>query len=793
MPSITVHAYDHGTTVSAPLADVWIYWKLGGDVTFLRTDAAGLLHKADLTATAAEKYPTNEMPWVYTADFDVTRGTTVDVAFSRGAKPIHPNQLPTGHYTKVVVGDPWPAPFHAPPNTTAEELWIQIGAPNAIGSMFTLDILIPNHRSELTSPKELSLWPLLRDVIPDNDPFYTDGLAQGAALWTSNTSFAGEDEAVAALAADKRPREVGLHVTGSVENRVKELEISLLDSRGLPVLLKTSATSSHTVSLVKATLSPGGTMQTFTADFWIGRPEVALGAVQILYQTKGAAPDYSDAYFLQLTGVQLALVDDYLSGDVSGAKPGPVPTEADDRMIVDFKRSPKTTLAGLQAETRARRMVPYSQHLRRRPFSATLPTPVEMPEMPLWMAETQLVGLGKTGLRELLDFRKNLLPAKPDSLVIGCELELVLAWDGPDVDVLCKHDRSYFYADAWNSRVQTATLKIDKDFEVTAALDPEPKAVAFPVDKRRKAAVHFDKARRRWGRHAGASEVDALVIEWQPKITDSGSGEEILRGGDGVLTLETLTIGGDAVKPPAVDDPIARLPKFRVRGANPVADTTAIIELVVEEFYNANSAKPYVTALSLNTWKYTVRKIIRHEARDRQFGFLSKHYGIGEDGGVDYFYGLQSYMPLFGYPHGYGMAQLDDPRVTSDGAWSFVGNLRGAAKLLMEGKASETNALLSQHKEDTDHWRACFQRDVIKQYNSGVHEVAWLGGAWKVSPESKKMKEIDGVMKANPELQYPNLVLDDQVDVVYWTGTELAPVFNWPITLAEGNYGDLPD
>jgi len=31
-----------------------------------------------LTATAAEKYPTKEMPWVYTADFDVTRGTTVD-------------------------------------------------------------------------------------------------------------------------------------------------------------------------------------------------------------------------------------------------------------------------------------------------------------------------------------------------------------------------------------------------------------------------------------------------------------------------------------------------------------------------------------------------------------------------------------------------------------------------------------------------------------------------------------------------------------------------------------------
>ena len=128
MPSIAVHAYDHGATTYAPLPDVWIYWKNGSNVTVLRADTAGVLKAADLTATTAEPYPTKDMPWVYTADFQANKGAVVEVAFTRGAKPIPATQLADDRYTKMVVGEPWPAPFKAPENTSAEECWIGIGA-----------------------------------------------------------------------------------------------------------------------------------------------------------------------------------------------------------------------------------------------------------------------------------------------------------------------------------------------------------------------------------------------------------------------------------------------------------------------------------------------------------------------------------------------------------------------------------------------------------------------------------------------------------------------------------------
>ncbi len=785
MPSIAVHAYDHGATTYAPLPDVWIYWKNGSNVTVLRADAAGVLKAADLTATTAEPYPTKDMPWVYTADFQANKGAVVEVAFTRGAKPIPATQLADDRYTQMVIGEPWPAPFKAPENTSAEECWIGIGAPNAIGWMFTLDILLPNHKSEMTVPGELTFWPLLRETVPQKSTYYTQGLPQGAAIWTGNTDFAGEDEPVAALPAANRPKEKGLHLAGSVETRVTGLDIVLLDSAGAPI------------ARAVANLTATGT---FTADFKLDRTEAALGPVQVVYQTKGAAPDYTDSYYLHLTGLQLGLVDDY-QAEPNGAKPGPVPTEADDRMIVDFQVSPKTSLAALKAETRARRMVPYDTHLRRRPFSAAQPTEVEMPEMPLWMAELQFVGVSKTALRELLDFRKHLLPKNPDSLQLSYDLALNLLWDGPDAAT--EHPRCYSYAQAWELKEQKAILKIDKDLNVSATFDPAPKPIPFPLAGRRAPAVLFDKQKRKWGRHAGASEHESLVIEWQPKMVDD-AGIEAVRGGDGMLSLDSLAIAAVDVLPPAVDDPVVLLPRFRVQGVNPIADLNTTIELAVKEYYNAHRGEPSVAALTLNTWIYTVKRILNHEAKKTQFGFLLEHFTSHEDkycykdppkndhpyGATQYYYGLEKHMPLFGPPHGYGMGQLDTPAVTDDGAWSFVGNIRGSVRLLMAEKANETYTLLSEHQEDTAHWRACYQRNVIKQYNSGRHEFKWSGSAWKINPNQAQTTKSGS---ANLELLYPNKVLNDQTAVVYWTGANETPVFNWPITFVEANYGELPD
>ena len=41
-------------------------------------------------------------------------------------------------------------------------------------------------------------------------------------------------------------------------------------------------------------------------------------------------------------------------------------------------------------------------------------------------------------------------------------------------------------------------------------------------------------------------------------------------------------------------------------------------------------------------------------------------------------------MPLFGFPHGYGFGQLDNPAATPDQVWSFVENIREAVRRIFE-------------------------------------------------------------------------------------------------------------
>lgn len=786
MPSITVHAYDHGASATAPLPNVWIYWKVDSKTTLLRTDAAGLLKAADLTKTASEPDPVKEMPWVYTASFDTQKGTTAMVAFTRGARPVPEAQLDPNRFTTFVVGDPWPAPYKAPPNTRAEEIWIGIGMPNAVGWMVNLDILLPGHKSTLTVPHELSLLPLLRENVAFDSDYYTEGLSQGADIWTDTTNFAGEDEAVEPLPANKRPKNLGLRFSGSVETRVTGLDLALVTLTGLPVLVHPTAASTDQLSIFPATLADGGDCKTFSADVWLAQPERDLGPLQLILHTRGAAPDYTDGYFLHVAGVQLGLVDDYEAA-VNGKQPGASKLEADDRMIVDFLESPRPTLASLKGQTRARRMVPYNMHLRQRPFSTDLPTVVEMPEMPLFMVELQLVGLGESSLGNLLKYRQHLLEKNPDTIDVDFDASMNMSWDGPDAAT--NHARAYQYSADWDSGARKAKLKIDSAAKVSAEFDPAPAPVGFPVAGRRSAAARIKDVKRRWGRHAAANELDAVVLEWQPGIVD-GAGVEIMRGGDGQVSLNSLTIAELDVLPPAVNDPVALLPRFRMQGTNPVANLDATIDLVVREYYDSHDTVAAVTSLSLATWQYTVRRILNHEARSTQFGFLARHYGI--DGDAANYYGLERHMPIFGYPHGYGMGQLDNPAVTDDGAWSFIGNLRGSVALLMGDKANATHNLLSQHPAETDHWRACFQRNVIKQYNSGKNEFTWSGGAWKISPNQAQTKVVNGAEVANPELQYPNHVLADQTDVVYWTGSAAEPVFDWPILFVPANYGELP-
>jgi len=799
MASITVYGYSSGETTVHTLGDVWIYWKIGSEVTVLRTGADAVLKSALLTANSAEPNPNDKMPWVYTAPFDVPYGTAAKVAFTRGAKPVPASQLSNDHYTSIVVGNPWPDPFTAPANTNAEEIWITVGAPNAVGFMFNLDILIPDHKTELTTPIELDVWPLLRDHIPDDGAYYTTGLSQGRAIWTGNTNFDGENGPVAAAPEDQRPMERPLRITGFLDKRATGANLILLDGRGAAIPLKTSATANNTVPQLPVEMAPSG--GSFVLDIWIGRTELALGPVQILLNSTGATPPFSDAYFLQLTGIQVGLTDDY-SANPNGRVAGTPPNAADDRMIVDFAISPRLTLDSLRAQTRARRMTPYSMHLRTRQFSGTVADMVEKPEMPFWMAELQLAGFNKVGLRELLNYRNHLLDKNPTELKLEYEWSLSLGWDGPDAAT--GHARCYSYNNEWRENGQSVTIKLGTDREIAGvgtdnrisnAYFRAPRRVPFPVAERRLAAVWPGTQRRAWGRHAGAGTCDTLIVEWQPSIVDDG-GDEAMRGGDGRLDLLNLTIAGNEVRPPAVDTSVARLPMFRMQGTNPVADLNAAIDAATAEYYNAHRGEDEVEALSLATWQQTIRDILMHEARNTQFGFLLQHYTTATDTcGVDtaYYYGLERNMPIFGFPHGYGVGQHDNPRVTDNACWSYIDNIRGSVRLLMDDKATATWNLLSQHEEDTNAWRAAFQRNVVRQYNSGRHEFTWSGGAWKISPDQNKTAtNAAGAIIPNPRLTYPNDVLGTDVD--YWTGngTNEATDFPWPINFVQADWGQMP-
>jgi hypothetical protein len=827
---IVIETQDSATGEASSLRHAWVYWREEGSTRLLRTDHEGRLFAAPEGAERSH-------PWKYETPFKRNAGINVELYYSRGAKPISDAVL-----TSVAnVFQSRTIDLPKVPEEQSEEK-----------KQSKALVRLPEVRVELTTPMELSLWPLLWEL--PADAYHTDGLNQGAALWAGGNLTVAEHGAAPAPSANARPKERGLRIAGRVDARATGLLLKVLDSNGNAITLVEDAHAMPLVLTDRISARLGakdGNWKPFEAVIFFDDAANMSGSVRIIVQSEGIVPPIFESYYVHLANFQIALVDDY-SANTNGQQRGPLLGESDEIVIVDFLRSPQLTSAAYEANTRARRVISYRLANETRGLNPALPAgpnnpDVVKPQMPMWMAELQVIGVTRAQLEELMahrHFKENLEvygPPAPARLRFELQWRLTLSWDGPDSNTAANHPnfrpkQSHDYCQV----VQEPTPQVvelhfrdeghlidprdGRDVETAAreapnAFQPAPAPIPFPVNSRRLPRVLVSGQNRTWGRHAGAVRREALVIEYQPRIAD-GANNEIIRGGDGILDLLTLAVDGRNIDaglvlaapgtlgPPLPSDPVVRLPRFRIRGRNSApADVETLIDALVQEYHRNNAAAARIQLLPLNIWQDTARRIFDHEtggdyhqfdertARDRRRWrhWRGRYYGYERD------------MPLFGPPHGYGIGQLDlifGRGANDDEVWSFVENLRSAVRLIMEEKATGAYNLFTAgagavafNGYSLSRRRAMYQREIVRGYNGG-REFRFIGGNWVINPS---LPQWDPQNPTQPydNLLYPNRVLG--TNVVYFTNpinnaannanAGPATQFNWPINFAAANYG----
>ncbi len=762
------------TAPGAPIHDAWVYTRSGGNVTVVRSNADGRLMALRAGGDATR-------PWDYTAPFTLTVPSQVDFYYTLGTRPIL-NAVLSANGTIFVTRA---LALPNPPQPAAQPNPVPAGQQAAVVVAPAVTVTLPAIQLTLTFPVELTLWPLLFELA--TDVYHTDGLNQGAALWAASPPPAHgehltETEDVAprvAASAAARPSERGLRVAGTIDVGASAVRIQLYDASGNQIQLRANATSNAGVAEIRVDLSTvAGSPKPFSATLYFLRTTDAMGPVQIVVLSDGMATPIVGGFACQIVGVQAALVDDRVANP-NGQQRGGVLGEADERVVIDFLTSPVhqagATAAQLQAllaqQTRARRMVPYQiacpAPRRPLPGAAAGAANVTLPEMPLWMAELQILGLNRPQLEDLMVRRKHQVTGAPTTLRLAISWKLNLYWDGPDSAAPGgnAHTVSNFNFDRVSTAAgfqplsgQTLTFTIDATDHLVAdaagnvgVFAPAPVALTFPIAGRRTPTALVSAAggtTRDWGRTAAAVNKDAVVIEWQAPIVD-GAGNEIIRGGGGTLTVEQLTIdgaridggmsvsGGGAPAAPPAAQPDLRPPKFRVWGANPAAaDGDALVNAVVEQFYNAHNGLPQITILSLACWQQTMRLVTVRESGRRQF--LPFATGSGRYVFGNQCHGWEAGMPFFGAPHGYGYGQ-QDPTASYEDIWSVIGNIQASVVELMQDKANPAWAHFAPHALNpaVQRDRAIFQRDVVRRYNGGL-EFVWHAGAWMIDPSVRK-------------------------------------------------------
>ena len=884
------------TKAGDPISYAWVYWNKGGKL--LMTDRGGLLYEF--------AFDGNRGQWCYkptsVSRFCTPIGTEVEIYYSRGAKPIPQPRLqehPDVFYKRKIQVEPADnlprAQAKVATGDQTKKHNTLVGTPRAV-------VQLPDILIGLTTPAELSFWPVLWELPRDweaavdgpqrDERYMTDGLAQHQQWWQQ----ALQELVIApAPALAVRPRERALHVIGTIDPAATGVKIQVLDRNGNVVQLRQNIdpSSAHVqeVTLHPPALTPFlvGPTKRFETDIFFASAVDVFGPVQIFVQSEGKDPPIVDAFTEQLVGLQISLVDDHMSNQ-NGQVAGQVLGEADEVVVVDFVDSPQPAPqpgnAPLLPQTRARRMVAYQvanelRHLR--PTDPASPN-VLTPQMPMWMAECQLLGVKLSDLSDLMvlralrkyrdsgptpDFGVNQMERDlatkglagnfgtgwdfpgPTALWLSLEWHLDLFWNGPDSNngQGVYHYRRTF--DSWPT--QRVALRFSETGElrdsagiaiqpgangqVPGALAPAPAIMPFPVPNRRLPQVFVSGKRRRWGRQSGATEKDALLIEFQPLITDDNYPApdpryEATLGGYGKVRLQKLTLNDDPIDPGRIPDaagvlqvaaaePIVELPKFLIRGNNPQAgDVETAIDAIVDELVDGRQPPQYIalpltpnaqdtlTFLPRNAYKLVMRDIFQWESQsdgdqhgDRYVHFrtnstLALRYGIPPPPRV---YGKVKHMPVFGAPHGYGFAQKDPPNdaFLPEGCpgdilvWNFLVNLRCGILVYIDNvrasleyfragaggaAAAAFNNLLLRDQQ------AMVQRHAVRLYNGGREfrfypaQGVWRIGHWRSFN--------------NNALEYPNAVLriSGSTDVNY---PILQPGVNPPppVVFQPQNYG----
>jgi hypothetical protein len=452
--------------------------------------------------------------------------------------------------------------------------------------------------------------------------------------------------------------------------------------------------------------------------------------------------------------------------------------------------------AALTPHSRARRMVCFPIRAdRKRPNARNASGPAELrPEMPLWMAELQFVGFRPDEGQSFLQMRQSEFGADNRAVAIQASFALTLSWRGPDDDLPGKPKKNGDPRNDYSHVSQTfkgtfrgkmvaqqgagtagtpsaslpnvkydqnamvlgtidieddGNLKVSSEGTSTVEVKPPYAAAPYPVPGRRVPALWLAQRERSWGWTANGPVVPTLVFEWQPPIVEAKPNDyvEIMLGGDGNLAIGQLSFAGKAVARPSADltapstppaGPLLALPTFRVKGNNPAASAVEVlVDTAVDQVIAANPSSGPVQMLSAEAWKALAHLLVFHESHGRHFSEGVSRAPFRERTPFQC-HGLQSGMPKFGAPAGYGLGQHDPPRSPQD-MWSFYEHIRVGMEELVAtryGRAAYAylnglHALSSTNSLD----KAIFLRETVRGYNGG-REFVYEQGQWKMSPWS---------------------------------------------------------
>jgi hypothetical protein len=142
--------------------------------------------------------------------------------------------------------------------------------------------------------------------------------------------------------------------------------------------------------------------------------------------------------------------------------------------------------------------------------------------------------------------------------------------------------------------------------------------------------------------------------------------------------------------------------------------------------------------LSVEVWKELSHRLTAHESRGQQF---SENVGrpVYAERTPFQCHGIQSGMPKFGAPAGYGIGQHDPPRSLQD-MWNFYEHIRrGIEELIATTYGKGAYDLLnrmrpSQPLSPTSRLdKAILLRETVRSYN-GCHEFVYENDQWIMRP-----------------------------------------------------------